>query len=547
MGSGHLRRAAATVGAIIIAGLLSVSSPAQNGVTIVFPNRPPELLELLDRGRQMELRQRWGDALSHYEDALRLFPDDRALQQRFAVARAHYDLARRYADASFHRSVEQLSAAQALDLYAQVLLKIQTHYVDSPEWKTLVDSGTANLEIALNAPVFVQRNVPDSRIATIDGFLTELRRTMAGLAVTNRGEARQAVAVAARLAQEKLAIVPTAVVFEYLCGATNALDPYSAYLTPDQLNEVYAQIEGNFVGLGVELKAHNSALRIVRVIPGSPAEQSGIKAGDLIVAVDGRPLQPLSTEEAANLLRGEEGTLVQVSVVTPGQKPREVIVRRRRVEVPSIDQASIIDPQHGIAYLRLVCFQKGTGRDLDAALWRLHRAGMRILIVDVRNNPGGVLTSAVEAADRFIDRGLIVSTRGRSLQEDYTYSAHSEGTWRVPLVVLIDQNSASAAEIFAGAIRDHRRGTVVGVRSFGKGSVQGIFPLEGCAAGLRLTTAKFYSPSGRPYSGSGVEPDIAVHFAAKPSQAAIEPTGDADAILAAGLQAARSQLQLGRR
>jgi carboxyl-terminal processing protease len=350
--------------------LLSVSSWAQNGATIVFPNRPPELLELLDRGWQMELRQRWGEALSHYEDALRLFPEDRSLQRRFAVARAHYDLARRYADESFRRSVEQFSAAQALDLYAQVLLKIQTHYVDSIEWKALVDWGTANLEIALGAPVFLQRNVPDARRGAIDGFRAELRRTMAGLAVANRADARQAAAVAAQLAQEQLAIAPAAVVFEYLCGAANALDQYSAYLTPDQLNEVYAQIEGNFVGLGVELKAHNSALRIVRVIPGSPAEQAGIRTGDLIVAVDGRQLQPLSTEEAANLLRGEQGTLVSISVVTPGQQPREVIIRRRRVEVPSIDQASIIDPQHGIAYLRLVCFQKGTGRDLDAALWR---------------------------------------------------------------------------------------------------------------------------------------------------------------------------------
>ena len=545
MGSRHLRWTV-VVGAVILAGALGVQASAQNGATIVFPNRPPELLELLDRGRQMELRQRWGDALTHYEEALRLFPDDRSLQQRFAVARAHYDLGRRYADGSFCRLLGQLSASQALELYAQVLLKIQTHYVDCADWKTLVDSGTANLEMALAAPVFLERNVPEGRRGAVDGFRAELRRAMASLVVSSRYDARHAAATAAQLAQEQLAIAPTAVVFEYLCGAVNALDQYSAYLTPDQLNEVYAQIEGNFVGLGVELKAHNSALRIVRVIPGSPAELAGIRADDLIVAVDGRPIQPLSTEEAANLLRGEEGTLVRISVVTPGQEPRDVVVQRRRVEVPSIDQASIIDPQHGIAYLRLVCFQKATCRDLDAALRRLQRAGMRFLIVDVRNNPGGVLTAAVDAADRFIERGIIVSTRGRSSQEDFTYSAHSEGTWRVPLVVLIDQNSASAAEIFAGAIRDHRRGTVVGVRSFGKGSVQGIFPLEGSTAGLRLTTAKFYSPSGRPYTGSGVEPDILVHTTARFSAERLEPTGT-DPILAAGLQVARGQLQLGRR
>ncbi len=233
---------------------------------------------------------------------------------------------------------------------------------------------------------------------------------------------------------------------------------------------------------------------------------------------------------------------VAVLMATPGQQPREVVVRRRRVEVPSIDQASILDPQYGVAYLRLVCFQKGTCRDLDAALWRLHRAGMRTLIVDVRNNPGGVLTSAVDAADRFIDQGIIVSTRGRSAQEDYTYSAHSEGTWRVPLVVLIDQNSASAAEIFAGAIRDHRRGTVVGTRSFGKGSVQGIFPLDVAEAGLRLTTAKFYSPNGKPFSQVGVEPDVVVRVAAKPLSGNL-PADNGDVVLETACRIARQQSQ----
>ena len=135
---------------------------------------------------------------------------------------------------------------------------------------------------------------------------------------------------------------------------------------------------------------------------------------------------------------------------------------------------------------------------------------MKSLMIDVRGNPGGLLVSAVEVVDRFVDRGVIVSTRGRSAQEDFTYSAHEQGKWRMPLVVIIDQDSASAAEIFAGAIRDHHRGTIVGVRSFGKGSVQGIFPLDESNAGVRLTTAKFYSPNGQPYSRVGVEPDIAV-------------------------------------
>ena len=334
------------------------------------------------------------------------------------------------------------------------------------------------------------------------------------------------------------------VVLEYLCGATNSLDPYSAYLTPDQLNDVYAQIEGNFVGLGVELKAQNGVLVIVRVISGSPAEEAGVRAGDRILAVDGQSTAALSTDQAANLLQGADGSVVALTLAAPDQAPRQMNVRRRVVEVPSIDQVSIIDPQFGVGYFKLTCFQKTTARDLDAALWKLHREGMKSLVIDVRGNPGGLLVSAVEVADRFIDRGIIVSTRGRSAQEDFTYSAHEQGKWRMPLVVIIDQDSASAAEIFAGAIRDHHRGTIVGVRSFGKGSVQGIFPLEESNAGMRLTTAKFYSPNGNPYSGIGIEPDVPVqrvHVAAKPIDGQM-PAAE-DLMLTTAMKMARSASQ----
>ena len=339
------------------------------------------------------------------------------------------------------------------------------------------------------------------------------------------------MAAAARLAEQRLGIAPSVVVLECLCGATNALDPYSAYLTPDQLNEVYAQIEGNFVGLGVELKAKEGALVIVRVISGSPAEEAGVRAGDRILAVDGQATAKLSTDQAANLLQGADGSVVTLSLAAQGQTPRQMSVRRRIVEVPSVDQVSIVDQQYGVGYFKLTCFQKTTARDLDTALWKLHRDGMKSLVVDVRGNPGGLLVSAVEVVDRFVDRGVIVSTRGRIAQEDYTYSAHEQGKWRMPLVVIIDQDSASAAEIFAGAIRDHHRGTIVGVRSFGKGSVQGIFPLDETNAGMRLTTAKFYSPNGNPYAGVGVEPDVRItmqrdHVVAKPIEGQLPASDD---------------------
>lgn len=522
----------------------AVAADPGSTITISIHDPTAQVDRLLRDGHELELQRRWSEAVVHYEDAMRRYPADPSLRRRFEYARMHYDLSRRYLDRSFRDAVLRLSASEALDLYAQVLLKIQSHYVETPQWKDVVERGTEGFEVALGEADFLASHAPSRNRASIDALRGELRRVLGPRVVASRQDATAAVATAARLAEQRLGIRPTAVVLEYLCGATNSLDPYSAFLTPDQLHEVYAQIDGNFVGLGIELKSQDGSLLIVRVIPGSPADQGGIRTGDRIVAVDGHSTRGLSTDEAANLLQGEEGNLVELSLADSGTAgARRLVLRRRRVEVPSVERAEIVDAEAGVALCRVSCFQKTTARDLESALWRLHRDGMRSLVVDLRGNPGGLLLAAVEAADLFLDRGIIVATRGRNTQEDFTYTAHENGTWQVPLVVLIDGDSASAAEIFAGAIRDHRRGTIVGARSYGKGSVQGIFPIDGSPAGVRLTTAKFYSPNGQPYSGVGVEPDWKVQQTARPIDGH-SPPGPDDAILTAGLQAAR-QLVLG--
>ncbi len=454
------------------------------------------------------------------------------------MARLHYDLGRRYADRSFSDKVSRIPAERALELYLQVLQKIETHYVEQPAWKDLVDRGTSDLTTALSEPIFLQHNLPGRDPAAVEAFRRELPQTLAPRSVASRQDARNCAVVAANLAQQRLGLPATVVILEYLCGATNALDLYSSYLTPDQLAEVYSQIDGSFVGLGVELKAQGGGLVIVRVISGSPAEQSGVRAGDRIIAIDGHQTSQYTTDQAANLLQGVEGSICNMVLAASGEAQRQVTVRRQRIEVPSVDQVRIIDADKGVGYLRLTCFEKTTRRDLEAALWRLNREGMRSLVMDLRGNPGGLLVSSVDIADLFLDRGVIVSTHGRIAQEDSTYSAHAEGTWHVPLTVIIDQESASAAEIFSGAIHDHHRGTVVGVRSFGKGSVQGIFQLDGSDSGLRLTTAKFYSPLGKPYSGVGVEPDVVVRQAAKPISGSV--ASKEDAMLNAALQIARN-------
>jgi carboxyl-terminal processing protease len=524
------------------------SEPAPITTITIFDSQEQtsgDIAGLLHRGRDLELQHRWGEALSLYEDAIRQHRAEPTLQQRFDYARLHYDLQRRYNDRSYCDTVARLPLERALELYSQVLLKIDSHYVEAPQWKDLVSRGNENLEVALSESVFLERNVAEAVRPALGAFRHELRGAVSPQNVRSRYDASNAVAAAARLAQQRLGIAPSAVIMEYLCGATNALDPYSAYLTPAQFNEVYSQIEGNFVGLGVELKAVDGALTIVHVITGSPAEEAGIRSGDQILAVGGQPTNNLATDQAAHLLEGTENTTVALTIATAGQTPRQVVVRRRRVDVPSVDQVAIIDAEHGVGYFKLTCFQKTTARDLDAALWKLHREGMKSLVIDMCNNPGGVLDASVEVADRFIDRGVIVSQRSRIAQEDFTYSAHEQGKWRMPLVVMLDENSASAAEILAMAIHDHQRGVLVGTRSFGKGYSQGIFPLDGTNSGIRLTTAKLYSPKGYCWSHVGIEPDVLVRqeAASKSVRVAAKPVdgrlpAEANPILTAAVREA---------
>jgi carboxyl-terminal processing protease len=280
---------------------------------------------------------------------------------------------------------------------------------------------------------------------------------------------------------------------------------------------------------------------IVSLIPGGPAALGGMQTGERIVAVDRRTTADATPDALADMLRGAEGSVVEVVVQDALEHNRTLRLTRKRVEVPSVVDVKMVDRDAGIGYFKLTSFQKTTSRDVDAALWSLRDQGMQHLIIDVRGNPGGLLKAAVDVADKFVMDGLIVATRGRSAREDFDHRGQISGTWRVPLVVLIDHDSASASEIFAGAIRDHRRGTIVGVKSYGKGSVQGIFPLAAANVGVRLTTAKWYTPAGQAISGAGVTPDVEVKIANRLQSGTDKPIVQEDVILAAGVKVVKDQ------
>ena len=481
---------------------------------------------------------RWADVVGICETAARKGTLAPSLRQQYDLAKLHCDVARRHAEPAFRGQLLSLSETDARRVYGEVLARIGSHHVENPDYARLLSRGLRAIDVALEEPVFAAAHAAQVTPERRSVYREHVAQIAGSRGVSTQEDAETMAAWVARAAHSILGIPPAVTLIEMSAAAVGGLDEYSAFLTTGQLDDLYSQIEGNVVGLGVELKSAADGLLVVHVIPASPAARAGVRAGDHLVGVGGRSIGGLSVDEAAHLLQGPEGSLVTLAILRAPAPARAVTVRREHVEVPSIEDVRMLDTTAGIAALKLSSFQKTTAADLEAALRRLDAAGMRSLVIDLRGNPGGLLSAAVDVADLFLERGLVVATRGRSPDEDFNYSAGRPGTWRMPLVVVIDGDSASSSEIFAGAIRDHARGTIVGSRSYGKGSVQGIFPLDAAGVGMRLTTAKFFSPKGLPYSGVGVEPDVPVHTVARPVDGVIAG-GSADTALAAATDVAR--------
>ena len=526
----------------LTAGLACFYLATSGDAQVVSPAAPLEITEpqvdqqaeALTQGLEMEKEQLWSEAVRHYESASRDFPKNATLYQRLIISRLHYDVNRRYQDESFLASVRELSTNQALDLYSEVLANLNTHYVDNVDWQRIMIHGTAALEVALTEEKFVGRMLANAPAARIEAFRQSIHRKTRNRSTSTRFDLRGTVAFVAQVAQRELGLSGTATVLEFLGGTVSTLDPYTRLLSPNQLDEMFSNIEGNFVGLGIELKTTGDSLQILSVIPKGPAQEAGILPGERIVRVEDAHTDKVSPEVVADLLRGLEHTYVSLTVIGKDDQPREMSVQRRRVEVPCVENVRFVNVDKRVGYLRLTNFQKTTTRDVERALRDLHKQGMKSLIIDLRGNPGGLLSAAVEVADRFLHSGKIVTTRGRNARENFEYKAHSTNTWSVPLVVLIDNDSASASEIFAGAIADSKRGAIIGETSYGKGSVQGIFRMDTAKFGLCITTAKFYSPSGRAISRNGVVPTIEVqpsYIAARPNESGELTSDQEDTVL----------------
>ena len=325
-------------------------------------------------------------------------------------------------------------------------------------------------------------------------------------------EIRAFAEVFAKIKKDYVEDVEDSVLLEYaIRGMLEGLDPHSSYLDEEAYLDLQEGTTGEFGGLGIEVGMEDGFIKVISPIDDTPAQKAGLQAGDLIIRLDDTPVKGMSLNDAVARMRGEPGTDITLTIIRDGaEKPLKVTITRDVIKVKSV-RTQVLEP--GFGYLRISHFQSRTAEDARAALQELKQDNdgrLEGLILDLRNNPGGILSAAVGVSDLFLDKGLIVYTEGRIDDSKLRFNAKPADLLdNAPVVVLVNAGSASASEIVAGALQDHKRAIIMGQKTFGKGSVQTVLPVSNAAA-LKLTTARYFTPSGRSIQVSGIEPDVAL-------------------------------------
>ncbi len=423
----------------------------------------------------------------------------------------------RYQNPTTIRTVRSMTPDQAIRLYREVSQQTDQRHLEPSSYDLRVRRAIRNLAMALDNPAFV-----DGLGISVDSFRTDafrdsLSRIYSGMQVRSLSDAERVMQTVMQEAQSVPGLGANVVAFEFTNATIDTLDKFSALEPTDpnrgaalETESKTAGLESEIVGIGVEVKEHADGLLVMKALRGGPAAEIGLQAGDVITAIDRRSIGGMPMASSVDLMKGSAGSSITLRVVRSGYKPREATLVRRRVRVWTVNDTKILSGTDQVAYLSLSQFGQTSTQELDEALQQLHKQGMKSLILDLRGNPGGLLNVCVDISNRFLPCGTIVSTKGRLSSDNMVETATFERTWSNPLVVLIDGDSASASEIFAAAVQDNQRGIVLGDKSYGKGTVQTHFPLQTVSGNLRLTTARFYSPNGRPMSRAGVIPDVRI-------------------------------------
>jgi carboxyl-terminal processing protease len=495
--------------------------------------------ELLRQAAEREKQHDWLEACHIYEELLHRRRDDARLLQAYQNCFRRYHIVHRHQDKLYRAALECLTPAQALDMYGHVVDTIGRVYADRQKSgpAALFAQGLEELNLAFEEPIFTREYFAGVAREKLDAFRKKLSEWQKRK-IANRAEARDQVGAIARTVQqigsETRPMLFTVIVLEFLNGACNALDKYTVFLTPRRYRDVEGVLRGQLVSIGVDLDILGDQLEIRRVYPRSPAYEAGLLPHDRIVRIDGQSTHELTVEKAAELLRGKPGTTVRLEVVRIDPMNPEAMlvdikdVKRAPVNVPSVEYEMLEKPLEfdvdggmkvyfPVGKIIISYFQESTLQEVKDALTALQDLGMKVLILDLRGNPGGLFKSAVEVAELFLPEGIIVVSQTnipfRDRKLSGTIRAEQPEALLMPMVVLIDGETASSAEVLAGALKDNNRAKLVGQTTFGKGSIQCIIPLdkrylERMPAGIRITVAKLLSPNWQPYSGKGIEPNF---------------------------------------
>lgn len=482
-------------------------------VRVVAQDVPERVRTLLQIAQRAERQHDWEKACFAYEEILKDYKAG-TVRPRYQHALRRYWQARRHTDLSYRKEVLGLEYGQALRLYGIIRDTLLDHSLEKRRLDAgqLFRKGLDELDAALNDPSFCAMHVPNAQPAEVAEFRRLLRRTWGGARKVSRTEALKMLREVAMTAQSYLQLSPTVTIMEFSCGSCYALDQYTVYLTPNQLRELCHSLKGS-VGVGLTLTQMGGRVVIQGVISASPAGEvtPPLIIGDEILTIDNKAVAQLSVAVLNALLEGTNGSSVVIEVATP-QGTRTVQLRRRPVTQPSVDW-KLLDS--GIGYLRITCFNEGTVAEVDSAIAQLNQSQAKALVLDLRGNGGGLFDAAIDVARRFLRTGIIASTQHQDQRLNTVYHSRNETALTLPLVVLVDGDTASAAEVLAGALKENGRARLFGQATFGKGCTQCVLKLPNAAGGLptggmRLTVAKFFSPKGEAYSGRGILPDVAI-------------------------------------
>ena len=424
----------------------------------------------------------------------------------------------RYQNPVTVRAIRAMSTTQAVQLFAEVSEKIDSRSLEPTSYDLRVRRALRNLTIALDNEAFMNGLGISADSFSTDGFRNTLSRVVGNGQVQNYNDARTVLNTVMQSAQSVKGLTPSVVAFEFANASIDTLDRFSGLEPADPgsrngaelTNMKSAALEESIVGIGVEVREHAEGLIVVKPLRGGPAAEAGLESGDIILSINGKNISGMKMASSVDLMKGTSGSQMSMRIYRDGKGERDFALTRRSVRVWTVNDKKLL-PGTDVGYFSLSRFSQNSTAEVDQALNELYNKGMKSLILDLRGNPGGLLTTCVEISDRFLACGTIVTTKGRLSADNMVERATYNKTWSVPLAVLVDGDSASASEIFAAAIQENGRGVVVGTQSYGKGSVQTHFPLSAIGGDLRLTTALFYSPNGRKMSGEGVTPDVEIN------------------------------------